>query len=113
MDLENRYALPSQIENRVRIALAADLSEIMELSLGSQASSDEKKSLRVRQRWAIQAFADMDKSVGQVALLVAANTGNGPLDGGLTDNELKNQVGKAVAILAGVELRVPDETLPV
>ena len=112
MDLENRYALPAQIQNRVRIALAADLSELMELTLAAQATPDEKKSLRVRQRWAIRALEDMDKSTARVALLVAANTGNGPLEGGLTDNELKNQVGKAVAILAGVELRVPEETLP-
>ena len=112
MNLENRFALQGQIRNRVRIALAADLSELMELTLAAQATADEKKSLRVRQRWALRAFDDMEKSTDRVALLVASNTGNGPLDGGLTDNELKNQVGKAVAILAGVELRVPEETLP-
>ena len=113
MDLQNRYELIGQIMERVRIALASDLSDLMELSLAGQSTDAEKKSLRVRQRWAAQAFSDMDKSTKQVALLVASNAGNGPLDGGLTDNELKTQVGKAVAILAGVELRVPDETLPV
>ena len=114
MDLSNRYVLSNQIQDRVRVALASDLSDLMELTLDSQATPEEKKSLRVRQRWALQAFRDMNGSTESVSLLVAANTGNGPLDDGdgLTDQELKNQVGKAVAILAGVELRVPEETLP-
>ena len=114
MDLIERFNLSNTIQNRVRVALAADLSDLMELTLLSQASDPEKKSLRIRQRWAVQAFGDMNATTVRVSLLVAANTGNGPLDDGdgLNDQELKNQVGKAVAILAGVELRIPEETLP-
>lgn len=112
MDLDTRFDLSNSLQRRVRVALAAALTDIMLLTLASQGTDAQKKSLRVRQRWALQALSDMDRAVPRMALMVASKAPDAQVDDGLSDAELTALVNTGVGVLAGVELHVPDESLP-